>query len=188
MINLYVATRILTFPGTILRNFWEHLICRLCSIPAEDIRVFKVNEMCGHVDHDLIKEKSKSFAMCFAPFLFNFILACIFFLGGSYRISYIGDFKSVLSWVFMWMGISLATNCVPSFEDVLTFKDVFYNNETKLIVKILVAPFYGLIYGFSLFERVGLTFVISILFAIVFPQIFNKLFPVIITLGQMLQG
>ena len=188
MINLYVATRILTFPGTVLRNFWEHLICRLCSIPAEDIRVFKVNEMCGHIEHELIKDKPKSFAMCFVPFLLNFILACCLLLGGAYRIAYIGDYKSMLAWIFMWMGISLATNCVPSFEDVLTFQDVFYNKETKLIVKILVAPFYGLIYGFSLLERVGLTFVVSILFAIVFPQIFNKLFPVIITLGQMLQG
>jgi hypothetical protein len=188
MINLYVATRVITFPGTVLRAFWEHLICRLCSIPAEDIRAFKVSELCGHVEHELVKKKSHSFLMCFVPFLLNFLLACCFFLGGSYRIAYIGDLKSVLAWVYLWLGISFATNCVPSFEDILSFKDIFFDKATKTIVKIVVAPFYALIYGFSILERFGLTFVISILFSIVFPQIFNKLFPAIIFLIQSFQS
>ena len=47
------------------------------------------------------------------------------------------------------------------------------------MVKIIVAPFFGIIYGFSLLERLSLSFVVSVLFAIVFPQIFNLFFPVI---------
>lgn len=188
MINLYVGTRVLTFPGTVLRSFWEHFVCRICSIPAEDIRSFKVSEMCGHVEHELLKKKSHSFCMCLIPFVLNFILACCFFLGGSYRIAYIGDFKSILAWVYLWLGVSFAANCVPSFEDVLTFKDLFYNKENKLLVKIIVAPFYALIYGFSILERFGLTFIVAILFSIVFPQIFNKVFPAIITVLQMFQN
>ena len=188
MINFYVATKVITFPGTVLRAFWEHLICRLCSIPAEDIRAFKVSEMCGHVEHELVKKKSHSFLICFIPFLLNFILACCFFLGGSYRITYIGDFKSILSWVYLWLGVSFAANCVPSFEDVLSFKDVFYNKDSNLIVKIVVAPFFALIYGFSILERLGLTLFVAILFSMVFPQIFNKLFPLIIFLVQSFQN
>ncbi len=188
MINLYVATRVITFPGTVLRAFWEHLVCRLCSVPVEDIRAFKVSEMCGHVEHELVKKKSHSFLICFVPFLLNFILACCFFLGGSYRIAYIGDLKSILSWVYLWLGISFATNCVPSFEDVLSFKDVFYSKDTKLIVKVAVAPFYALVYGFSILERLGLTLFVAILFSIVFPQIFNKIFPAIILLAQSFQN
>ncbi len=186
MINLYVGTRVLTVAGTVLRSFWEHLVCRLCSIPAEDVRSFKVSEMCGHVEHELIKKKSHSFFMCFIPFFLNFVLACCFFLGGSYRIAYIGDMKSITAWLFIWLGVSLAANCVPSFEDVLTFKDLFYNKDTNIAVKIILAPFFLVIYGFSVLEKLSLTFVIAILFAVVFPQIFNKVFPVIITISQML--
>ena len=187
MINLYVATRVMTFPGTVLRNFWEHFVCRLCSIPAEDIRAFKVSEMCGHVEHELIKKKSHSFLMCFIPFFLNFILACLFFLGGSYNIVYIGNTSSALSWLFLWLGISFAANCVPSFEDVLVFKDAFYSKDSSIGAKILLAPFFIVIYGFSILERYSLTFVIAILFSIVFPQIFNMVFPVIIGISQILQ-
>ena len=178
MIYLYVATRVLTFPGTVLRSFWEHLACRLCSIPVEDVRPFKVSEMCGHVEHELINKKAHSFFMCFTPFFLNFVLSCCFFLGASYRIAYIGDVKSIISWLFMWMGISLAANCVPSFEDVLVFKDLFYNKDTNIVAKIIFAPFFIIIYGFGILERCSITFVLAILFAVVFPQIFNLLFPV----------
>lgn len=188
MINLYVATRVLTFPGAVLRNFWEHFVCRLCSIPAEDTRVFKVSEMCGHIDHELIKKKSHSFFMCFVPFFLNFVLACFFFLGGAYRVAYIGDMKDVLSWVFMWMGVSLAANCVPSFEDVLSFKDLFYGKDTNIALKIIFAPFFLVIYGFSILEKISLTFVISIFFSLVFPDMFNKVFPAIIFVVQSLQS
>lgn len=179
MTNLYLITRVLTFFGTLMRTFWEHLACRLCSVPIEDVRAFKSSELCGHVEHALVKNKKHIFFICWLPFTLNLIFACCFLLSGAYRVVYIGDYKTISSWVFLWLGISCAANCVPSFEDVLSFKDAFYNNQTKLITKIIFAPFYGVIYGFSLLERFSLTLVVSVLFAMVFPQIFNLFFPAI---------
>ena len=89
--------------------------------------------------------------------------------------------------MFLWLGISFAANCVPSFEDVLSFKDVFYSKNSGIAGKIILAPFFGVIYGFALLERFSLTLVVSVLFAIVFPQVFNALFPLITTLLQLLQ-
>ncbi len=186
MINLYVVTRVLTFFGTLMRTFWEQVTCRLCSIPVEDVRAFKASELCGHVEHELVKKKSHVFLICWLPFTLNFILSCCFLLSGAYRVIYVGDIKTLTSWAFLWLGISFAANCVPSFEDVLSFKDVFYGKDTKPVIKILLAPFFAVIYGFSLLERFSLTFIVAILFAVVFPQIFNVLFPVIITTSQML--
>lgn len=186
MINIYVFTRVLTVFGTVVRAFWEQVACRVCGVPVEDVRAFKVSELCGHVEHELVKKKSHSFAICFLPFVMNFILAFCFLLSGAYRVIYIGDVKTVTSWVFLWLGISFAANCVPSFEDVLSFKENFYNKETKIIVKIIVAPFFAVIYGFSLLERYSLTFVVSILFAFVFPQLVNLIFPIINLFVQML--
>ena len=186
MTNLYITTRVLTFFGTIVRAFWEQIVCRVCGIPVEDVRAFKVSELCGHVEHELIKNKKHIFFLCFMPFVFNFIFSCCFLLSGAYRVIYVGDIKSVTSWVFLWLGISFAANCVPSFEDVLSFKECFYNEETKSVVKILLAPFFAVIYGFSILERYSVTLIIAVLFAIVFPKIVNVLFPVVITLSQML--
>ncbi len=187
MINLYVVTRALTFFGTLMRTFWEQVACRICGIPVEDVRAFKVSELCGHVEHELIKKKSHIFCVCFLPFIMNFVFACCFLLHGAYRVVYIGDVKTVGSWVLLWLGISFASNCVPAFEDVLSFKDAFYGKDTKIITKILVAPFFAIIYGFSLLERISLTPVVSILFAIAYPQIVNLIFPIINTLSKIIE-
>ena len=185
MTNLYVATRVLTVFGTIIRTFWEQVACRVCGVPVEDVRAFKVSELCGHVEHELIRNKKHSFIVCWLPFTINFILACCFLLSGSYRIVYVGDIKTITSWIFLWLGISFASNCVPSFEDVLSFKENFYNKETKTVVKIILAPFFGLVYGFAILERYSITFVVAILFAMVFPQLFNLLFPMFNLFAQM---
>lgn len=185
MINLYVATRVLTVFGTVVRAFWEQIACRLCGIPVEDVRAFKTSELCGHVEHELIKNKKHSFIVCWLPFTMNFIMACCFLLSGAYRIAYIGDLKTITSWAFLWLGISFAANCVPSFEDILSFKENFYNKETKTITKIILAPFFGIIYGFGILERFSVTFIIAILFALVFPQMFNLLFPALNVISQM---
>lgn len=187
MTNFYVVTRVLTFFGTVMRAFWEQVTCRLCSIPVEDVRAFKGSELCGHVEHELVKNKKHIFLVCWLPFTINFIFACCFLLSGAYRVVYVGDIKTVTSWVFLWLGISFAANCVPSFEDVLSFKDAFYSKDTNLFVKIILAPFFAVIYGFGVLERYSLTLIVAVLFAIVFPQIFNVFFPVITTLLQMLQ-
>lgn len=185
MTNLYVFTRVLTVFGTIMRTFWEQVACRVCGIPVEDIRAFKVSELCGHVEHELIKRKKHIFVVCFLPFVLNFIFSCCFLLSGAYRVFYVGDIKTVTSWVFLWLGISFAANCVPSFEDVLSFKEAFYNDGTKPLVKILLAPFFGIIYGFSILERYSVTFVIAVLFAVVFPNLFNLIFPMVNLFSQM---
>lgn len=186
MTNLYVATRVLTVFGAVMRAFWEQIACRICGIPVEDVRAFKVSELCGHIEHELVKNKKHSFLVCWLPFSINSLFSCCFLLSGAYRVVYVGDIKSVTSWVFLWLGISFAANCVPSFEDVLSFKDNFYDSETKTIVKIVLAPFFAVVYGFGILERYSITFIISVVFAIVFPHIANIFFPVVTTISQML--
>ncbi len=186
MMYLYVATRVITFFGTELRTFWEHVACRITGIAAEDIRPFKVSELCGHVEHELCETKKQAFTMCFFPFFLNFIIGCCLLLSGSYRVIYAGDFSSVKSWVFLYVGISCLANCVPSFEDVLSFKDVFYGENSSKVLKIVMAPFFATIYIFSFLERYSLTFVLAVFFAFLFPRVFNIFLPTISTVIQML--
>ena len=184
MTTVYIITRDLSYFGTELRAFFEHIVCRICGIPAEDIRPFKMSEMCGHVEHELIKTKKAIFLMCWLPFTINFILSLAFLLGGSYRIIYVGDLKSIQAYIFLWLGISCAANCVPSFEDALSFKDCFYNKETNIIIKIILAPFFGVMYAMSFLERYSVTFILSVAFAVAFPYMVNNLFPLITRISE----
>ncbi len=179
MTNLFIATRVITFFGTELRALWEHIVCRICKIPIEDSRSFKVSELCGHIEHELIKTKGAAFLMCFLPGFFNLILSMVFLLGGAYRIFYIGDYSTWTSYIFLWLGISFAANCLPSFEDMLSFKDAFYAQKGISLAKIVLAPMYLIIYAGTVLERYSLTFVLSIAFAWIFPFAFSYVFPVI---------
>lgn len=178
MTYIYVATRIFTYFGTELRVFWEQLVLRFFKIAQEDTRTFKSSEMCGHIEHELTENLSSSFCMCFVPFILNFILGCCLLLTGSYRVFYIGD-VSFVSLIFLWVGVSLLSNCAPSFEDALSLKDYLYKKETNIIVKILLTPHFAVAYACAYLERFSLTFVLAILFAWVFPNLFSFTFPLI---------
>lgn len=175
MTTVYVITRILTYFGTLLRAFWEHIVCRICGIPAEDVAAFKNSELCGHTEHDIIRKKSHAFLMCALPFFLNFILACCFLFPASYRIVYMGDTGTYREYIFLWVGISCAANCVPSFEDMLAFKDCIYGGK-NVFLKIIAAPFFAVICVGACLEKYSLTFLLSIGFAAAFPQIVNFIF------------
>lgn len=180
MTKLYIATRIITFFGAWLRTFWEHLACRICKIPVEDIRPFRADELCGHIEHSLVEKRNHAFFVSWFPFTMNFVLACAFLLTGSYRIFYLGDYGTLSAYIFLWLGISCAANCAPAFEDVLSFKDFFYGKGKNVFLKIIVSPFYAVFCGSSVLEQYSLTFLMSIAFAVVFPKIFNLAFPLIV--------
>lgn len=176
MNTLYVATRVLTFFGTEMRTFWELIVCRVFKIPAEDVRAFKSSELCGHVEHELTKNTTEAFFMCWFPLTMNFFLGCCFLLVGSYELVYIGATSSIIAYIFMWLGISFLSNCFPSFEDVLAFKDYVYGGKNK-VTKILFAPLFALDYAGAFLERYSLTFIVAIAFSIGFPYMFSLLFP-----------
>ena len=188
MTGIYFVTRVITFFGTMLRVFFEHLTCRIFRIAAEDIRPFKSGELCGHVEHELLTDRKKVFNMCFIPFTFCFVIGCALLLSGSYGVLYIGNLGTLRNWLFLYAGISCLANCAPSFENALSLKDAFFNKKTSVIKKILVAPFFAVYYVSAFLERYSITFILAIAFAFIFPYIFNLTFPAIITLNQMLSG
>ncbi len=186
MTTLYVVTRVLTFFGTYLRTFWEHLVCRLCKIPAEDIRAFKNDELCGHVEHELINKTSHAFLMCWLPFTLNFALGCMFLLTGAFRVFYIGHTASLTGIGVLWLGFSCLANCAPSFEDMLALKDCIYGGDNKAL-KIILAPFFGVVCAMACLEKYSLTFVLSVLFSIVFPNVVTVVFPLLYSFHAMFE-
>ncbi len=170
MTGLYIATRYITYFGAQLRVFWEHVACRIYKIPVEDDRAFNPSELCGHIEHELTEGVAQSFGVCFLPFFMNLFLGICMLLTGSLRLFYIGDFKSVIAYLFLWMGISLIANCAPSFEDALSFKDNLSLTKNKFL-KVVLTPFFGVMYACAFLERYSVTFLLSIAFALL-PLVF----------------
>ncbi len=185
MTTLYVITRFITFFGSVLRAFWEHVACRICKIPVEDARAFKNDELCGHVEHELPENLREAFFLCWFPFTMNFFMGCAFLLSGSYRLFFIGETDSLQTYGLVWLGVSCVANCAPSFEDMLALKDFIYIGKNKLL-KVLLSPFFAVVCASASLERFSITFVISVIFAIVFPSLFNLLFPALDYLDQII--
>ena len=54
MTGLYILIRYLTFPGAIMKGFWQQVVCRICKVPVEDNRYLRNDEMCGSVEHEFM--------------------------------------------------------------------------------------------------------------------------------------
>lgn len=179
MTLIYVITRIITFPGAFFRKLWELLVCRVCKIAVYDERAFKYSEFCGHTEHELLAENPwKSFFICWFPFTMNLILSTYFLSGSAYQLVYIGDTGNVLSYLFLWLGISFAANCAPSFEDMLAFKDSVYGRK-NVFLKIIFAPFFALFCVMSCLEKYSLTFLLAVAYGVCFPYVFGWVLPVL---------
>ncbi len=185
MTNLYIVTRFITFFGTSLRVFWEHVACRICKVPIEDIRAFKTNEMCGHIEHELPDNLKHSFLICWLPFTMNFLIGCSLLLTGSYRLFYIYETDYVPTYVLVWLGFSCIANCASSFEDALNFRDYLISSKNNFM-KVVLYPFFGVNYVMASVERYSVTTLISLAFTVLFPQIFNLLFPMLDFLDQQI--
>lgn len=185
MTTLYVITRFITFFGSVLRTFWEHVACRICKLPIEDARAFKNNELCAHIEHELPEKLGQAFLVTWLPFTMNFFMGCAFLLSGSYRLFYIGEYDSLQAYGLVWLGVSCVANCAPSFEDMLALKDYIYMGKNKTL-KIILSPYFAVVGAAAYLERFSITFVLSVAFAIVFPHIFNILFPVLDYLDQLM--
>lgn len=185
MTTLYVITRGLTFFGSVLRAYWEHIVCRICKIPIEDARAFKNNELCAHIEHELPENLKQAFFISWLPFTMNFFMGCAFLLSGSYRLFYIGEYDSLQAYGLVWLGVSCVANCAPSFENMLALKDFLYGNKSK-VLKVVLSPYFAVVGAAAYLERYSITFILSIAFAIGFPRLFNLLFPVLDYIDQMM--
>lgn len=186
MTTFYVIIKYFTIIGTFTKAFFEHLSCRIYEVLVEDGRYLTPTEMCGHIEHEFIKTRSTCFGICFFPFMFNLIIGLVFTSVGSLDIIHLGEFYTnsghlnILSFVFLWIGISFLTNLFPQMEDALTLKELIYNNETSKVIKVIAAPIFAILYYGAKLEKTGLSIFTSIIFAFILPSIFGLFLPAVI--------
>lgn len=184
MTTLYVIIKVLTLPGTYVKAFFEHVACRVYEVLIEDGRYLPANEMCGHIEHELIKRRGVSFGVCFFPFIFNLLIGLVFISVGSMNVFYVGEFftkggfVNIVNFVFLWCGISFLTNLFPSLEDALTLKGLIYSKESKAVVKIFATPIFAILFCGAYLERYCVTFLTSIALSLLVPEIFAHILPI----------
>ena len=165
MTTFYFITKYLTFPGAFVRCFWEQIVCRICHIPVEDNRYLRQDELCGHVDHELMPTARSAFAFCFVPAFFNAIGA---FLLAIFPIVFLFIYETtnvilvILTAVSYWFSCSLFINSYSLIEDAMNMIEKVYKHG-NILQKIFYAPAAALLYVGSYLERYGITFLAAII-------------------------
>ncbi len=140
---LYLISKYITLPATVVKALWEHITCGMLKVLVEDGRYLHSNELCGHVEHELTTSKAKTFLLSFIPTVINGLLA--FFLGGA---GFIGLFllkvtppeaassstasQPIAFWLYIvlfYLGVSFFCNMFPLMEDALNNWGLIYNSK-----------------------------------------------------------
>ena len=164
MTTLTIITRYLTFPGALVRGFFEQLICRICGIPVEDNRIVRREELSGHIEHELFPKARGAFAICFVPAFMNGILAfllCICPTVNLFMFEMSGVLQTILFAVAYWFAFSLYVNSYPTIEDMLNMKEKVYKEGTAA-QKIFYAPGFLFLTIGAYAEKYGITFLLAV--------------------------
>lgn len=182
MTVIYVITKVLTFPGALTKALFEQIMCRIFRCPVEDNRYFRTDEMCGHIEHELINRPVASFMFCFLPGLLNFQLALTLCMFPLINISLLGNYSGfiassalstiitepamvqtldfILPFFFAWLCISLLSNLFPIIEDAVVMKEQY--NKLHIALKILFFPGYIVMRIGARLEKYGITFILLV--------------------------
>ncbi len=135
---LYLISKYLTIPGTVVKGLWEHLTCGMLKVLVEDGRYLQANELCGHVEQEFAKSKAKAFLVNFIPTIINGLLA--FFAGGA---GFMGLFildvvpgeklensvPFIIYVVLFYLGVSFFCNMFPLYENAIHSWSLIYQSK-----------------------------------------------------------
>ena len=164
MTTLYVITKFITFPGALVRGFWEHLVCRICGVPVEDNRLIRRDELCSHIEHELFQNASGAFAICFIPAFLNGVLAFLLMIPSVLSVFYFelgGAALTAVGLVAYWFAFSLYVNSYPLVEDALNMKQKIYK-EGNVFQRIIYAPGFLGCYVGAYAEKYCVTFLLAV--------------------------
>ena len=157
MTFIYIFTRYLTFPAVFIRCMWEQIICRMGKIAVEDSRYVKDDEMCSHIEHELIKNRTLSVLIGVMPLL-SAVAGVLAFAIFPYIFRPTSLTGTIFSGISIWFVISFSSNCFPSIEDVLNMKERIYK-QSHMVFRIILAPLFGVLCIGAYLERYCITFI-----------------------------
>lgn len=183
MTIVYLVFKFLTFPGTFVKGFWEHLTCKILGLPVESSMYLNLNELCGHVDHSLPKKPFAAFVMAICPSVMNLFIGSVFFSAGNMLIfdMEIGYYESrsafILGVFMLYIGISFLCNIFPTVVDAMNLYDILYaQKKGNIIGRIFAFVPTAIVYAGAYFERYCVTEILFAVFIIGFSLLKKYMF------------
>lgn len=145
MTALYIASKILTFPGAYIKGFWEHLTCKLLGLPVESEGYLRLDEACGHVEHAFPKKGWPAYLIATGPGFMNFNIGLWIFLAGFLNLYYLGvtPADSIVRFIvyilMIYVGLSMLCNIFPLVDDAMNLYDLLYKQKKGNIIGRILA-------------------------------------------------
>jgi hypothetical protein len=105
-----------TFPGVVLHEAAHMLFCRLRKVAVLDVCFFRFGNPAGYVIHAPIEDFTSAFWVAVGPLVVNSALCVGFCLPALIPTRIFGQ-ESLLSYFWIWLGISVGMHAFPSTHD-----------------------------------------------------------------------
>lgn len=158
---IYVIFKYITFVGSFIRGFWEHVTCQLLGLFVEEPGYLRANEMCGHVEFIFPKKNSVAYLVTIGPGVVNFVTGLPVLFVGLSNLRVLGitftetPFLFVIYVLMTYIGVSLMCSLFPSYESALYLWDRICN-KSGVAEKIFLSPACLTVLIGSWLERFGI--------------------------------
>ena len=174
-----------TFPGVIVHELAHQVFCYFRRVPVYEVKYFQLQTPCGYVLHEPSDNPLTNFVIAMGPFLVNTLLGAIILLPASVEMMEFGLLGALsgenAAWnvlhylptlLSIWLGLSIVMHAFPSTGDAGSLVDsILKNKRVNPFIKILVAPFVGLIYLGAIGSVFWLDFGYALLVAFSLPKL-----------------
>jgi len=143
--SIRLITNVLTFPGIIIHKLFYQFFCRILSIPVLEVVYFRLGDPAGYVLHETVTGRWKTILICIGPFLASTFFGVLIALPAVMSIFSGGD-SSVLDWLKLYLGISMAVHAFPSTGNVDAILKLMKEENTPLRIKMAGYPVAILMY------------------------------------------
>lgn len=138
-----------TFPGVIVHEFAHMVFCRMRGVAVIDACYFRINNPAGYVIHEKTTNFYSNFLIAMGPFFVNSILCFLICFPAYVPISYF-DIDHPLSYVLMWLGLSIGMHAIPSNTDANNiWEEAKVHARSLNPLAILTFPLVVVIYIFN---------------------------------------
>ncbi len=171
--KLYIFSKILTFPGAYIRGFWEQLTCKILGLGVEVPGYLRIDEACGHVEHQLAKKGFAAYLIATGPGFMNLMTGFPIFFAGFLNLRYMGITPKdsvplfILYLLMLYVGVSLLCNIFPLVEDAMNLNDLLYRQKKGNIIGRILAAIPAFITNIGAYvEKYSISFIAWIVFLI----------------------
>jgi hypothetical protein len=147
-----------TFPGVVLREVTDLLFCRWCEVAVLEVCYFQLGNPSGYVRYEPNLNLRKSFSMVIGPFFLNSLLGMVIAFPVVLQMMEFQVFTPSSS-ILAWLGVSIATQALPSPENVARLGEALEDDKSSPRLHALATPMLGLVRLVSAGRLLGLNLV-----------------------------